>query len=235
VENNYQNEKNNQNISSDENFLVPSTRDNKKNNISPKLVFAVLIFLAIGTLAFGFINLTKNIYNNKFQDSENETEVANTENKNLVNDLLELQAMDTDKDGLSDYDEIYIYKTSPYLADTDSDGYLDKEEIDTNHDPLCPVGQDCRGAQIPDQEEINPQDVLPYDENLLEQDGSTQNDGANQEQEKMPEELINELKNLDVNQVRELLLSSEQMTEEQLAEIDDETLMQIYLEVLGIN
>lgn len=54
-----------------------------------------------------------------------------------------LNNTDTDQDGLSDYDEIYVYKTSPYLADTDSDGFSDKQEIDNNADPLCPKGKNC--------------------------------------------------------------------------------------------
>jgi len=202
--------------------------NNKQSFISPKLVFGILIFLGTGTLIYGFINLTKNIYNNKFTGTGNE--VAETQQQDLVTDLLELQNLDTDKDGLTDYDEIYIYKTSAYLADTDSDGYLDKEEIDSNHDPLCPSGQDCRGSDLPDENNVNPENILPYDESLLEQDGSMQEQGANQE---IPSDLMNELINLSPEQIRDLLRSSGQMTEEQLIEIDDNTLMEIYKEVLG--
>lgn len=54
-----------------------------------------------------------------------------------------LRQADTDKDGLSDYDEIYIYKTSPYLEDTDSDGLSDKQEVDSGNNPVCPQGKDC--------------------------------------------------------------------------------------------
>lgn len=50
---------------------------------------------------------------------------------------------DTDKDGLNDFDELYVYITSPYLADTDSDGISDKVEVDKGTDPLCPQGQNC--------------------------------------------------------------------------------------------
>lgn len=50
---------------------------------------------------------------------------------------------DTDKDGLNDFDELYVYITSPYLADTDSDGISDKTEVDKASDPLCPQGQNC--------------------------------------------------------------------------------------------
>ena len=52
---------------------------------------------------------------------------------------------DTDRDGLSDYAELNIYKTSPYLADTDSDGVPDAIEIAQGADPNCPKGQNCGG------------------------------------------------------------------------------------------
>ena len=54
-----------------------------------------------------------------------------------------LKSRDTDGDGLSDYDEIYVYKTSPYLEDTDSDGIPDKQEIEQGTNPNCPQGQTC--------------------------------------------------------------------------------------------
>jgi len=46
-----------------------------------------------------------------------------------------LKAMDSDGDGLSDYDEIYIYHTDPYNADTDTDGYSDGHEVKNGYDP----------------------------------------------------------------------------------------------------
>jgi hypothetical protein len=45
------------------------------------------------------------------------------------------KTMDSDHDGLSDYDEINIYHTDPNLADTDGDGYLDGDEIAHSYDP----------------------------------------------------------------------------------------------------
>lgn len=43
---------------------------------------------------------------------------------------------DTDSDGLSDYDEIFIYKTNPTLADSDGDGALDGWEVENGYSPL---------------------------------------------------------------------------------------------------
>ncbi len=54
-----------------------------------------------------------------------------------------LKNKDTDRDGLSDYAEIYLYKTSPYLADSDSDGIPDAIEIAQGTNPNCPTGQTC--------------------------------------------------------------------------------------------
>jgi hypothetical protein len=42
---------------------------------------------------------------------------------------------DSDKDGLSDFDEISKYKTDPFNSDTDGDGYKDGDEIKNGFDP----------------------------------------------------------------------------------------------------
>ncbi len=57
-----------------------------------------------------------------------------------------LKSADTDKDGLSDYDELNLYNTSPFLEDSDSDGVLDKVEVERGQDPNCPIGKDCSGS-----------------------------------------------------------------------------------------
>lgn len=54
-----------------------------------------------------------------------------------------LKRRDTDHDGLSDYDEINIYHTSPFLPDTDGDGIPDGVEVKNGTNPLCPEGQTC--------------------------------------------------------------------------------------------
>ena len=65
----------------------------------------------------------------------------------------ELMERDSDGDGLSDYDEIYIYGTDPLNPDTDGDGLTDYEEIYVyGTDPLNP---DTDGDGIPDGDEIH--------------------------------------------------------------------------------
>lgn len=44
--------------------------------------------------------------------------------------------VDTDFDGLSDYDEVKVYFTNPLRADSDNDGFMDGLEIQNGYDPL---------------------------------------------------------------------------------------------------
>lgn len=60
-----------------------------------------------------------------------------------ANELEASKTKDTDRDGLSDYSELYVYRTSPYLGDTDSDGIPDAIEIAQTSDPNCPAGSTC--------------------------------------------------------------------------------------------
>jgi len=53
---------------------------------------------------------------------------------NLDNDFI-LDDMDTDNDGLNDYDELFVYYTNPFVNDTDNDGVTDWEEVQTGSDP----------------------------------------------------------------------------------------------------
>ena len=51
--------------------------------------------------------------------------------RNYLNDLLskKTRTIDTDKDGLTDYEEIYLYSTNPKTSDTDDDNIFDGDEI----------------------------------------------------------------------------------------------------------
>lgn len=64
-------------------------------------------------------------------------------NKNQEELVADLKKKDTDQDGLNDYQEIYQFHTSIFLADSDSDGFSDYQEANSGNDPLCPTGEDC--------------------------------------------------------------------------------------------
>ena len=55
----------------------------------------------------------------------------------------EARRTDDDGDGISNWNEEQVFHTSPYLADTDSDGIADNTEIARGSDPNCPEGEDC--------------------------------------------------------------------------------------------
>jgi len=66
----------------------------------------------------------------------------------LATNLLELEdeqlrLQDSDEDSLTDYEELRIYGSSPFIADTDSDGITDDQEVADGTDPNCPKGQNC--------------------------------------------------------------------------------------------
>jgi len=55
---------------------------------------------------------------------------------------------DTDGDGLSDGDEVTIWKTDPLDEDTDGDGYLDGEEVANGYNPAGPGRLPEVGADV---------------------------------------------------------------------------------------
>jgi len=45
---------------------------------------------------------------------------------------------DTDSDGLTDWDELKVYKSNPLVADTDGDTYIDGHEVQNGYSPTGP-------------------------------------------------------------------------------------------------
>ncbi len=132
-----------------------------------------------------------------------------------------LQERDTDNDGLSDYDEIYIHKTSPYLEDSDSDGLSDKEEISSGGNPNCPQGQTC-GSSAPVEPAVS--ETATGSPSLGGEAGDTEIT------EKQLEEILSG--EIDGATLRQLLISTGSATTEDLAGISDEDLLRSYQEAL---
>ena len=120
--------------------------DRQKSELSAeqKVGFLLLMILGVGGLVLGFRSMHTSLYRpleeqmlsyagKDFLTSSEAEEKQKEEQKKI----------DTDGDTLSDYDELYVFKTSPYLSDTDGDGYTDDVEVFSNNDPNCPMGTDC--------------------------------------------------------------------------------------------
>ncbi len=104
-----------------------------------KIGLSLLLVAIIAITTLWIVQLKRNIISPLYGDSPNNTVATNQPTENEI----DLRAKDTDSDGLNDWDELNLYKTSPYLADTDSDTFPDKQEIDSSNDPTCPQGQNC--------------------------------------------------------------------------------------------
>lgn len=114
---------------------------------SEKLGFVGLIVLAMAILYLGFSQMGNNIkgpFLARWAASLSKNNAEEQKELSTEEQMALLKTKDTDKDGLSDYDELNIYQTSPYIADTDSDGISDKIEIEKNTDPNCPTGKNCK-------------------------------------------------------------------------------------------
>lgn len=124
---------------------------------------------------------------------------------------------DTDTDGLTDYDEINIHKTSPYLEDTDGDNLSDFEEIKLGKDPLCAEGSSC-GL-------INGSQTIATASST---EGTTATPAENVDQELLIKALSGEG---DASVVKQILIQGG-ASAEQVNLLSDEDLMAIYQEVL---
>jgi hypothetical protein len=119
--------------------------------LSPQQKISAGLLGLVGLLAFGLAaNQVLSQINAPFFVSKSVIEKANKffVDQQAENTSLEAsKTKDTDHDGLSDYDELYVYSTSPYLVDTDSDGLQDASEIAQGTDPNCPQGKVCIDTQ----------------------------------------------------------------------------------------
>ena len=71
-----------------------------------------------------------------------------------------LVSIDTDHDGVVDYDELTLYHTDPLNPDTDGDGYTDGAEILAGYDPNKADGAVLRVSEDPRENGISRPDIL---------------------------------------------------------------------------
>ncbi len=117
---------------------------NKKEAHNNKIIF-FFVLIAIIIIIFGFKYLKQSLYNPFLVEIpealQRQLDKELEDNKQVS--IAELKDKDTDHDGLTDYQELYQYRTSIFLEDTDSDGYTDYEEVNSGQEPLCPRGENC--------------------------------------------------------------------------------------------
>ncbi len=130
------------------------------------------------------------------------------------------QYKDTDKDGLSDYNELNLYCTSPYIADSDSDGIMDGAEVKAGTDPNCPVGKTCQEI-VAKPEPVNP--LAPVQQGIPALSGGTS-------------ELLNKIQSgatPSAAEIRAMLQQTGQMKPEILNQLTDQELVETWQQTMG--
>ncbi len=166
-----------------------------------KRLVILLTLVTFFCLGFSFFYIRHNL-RAPFEEFA-ETRTVSVEKQELE-ELITLRSTDSDGDGLWDYDELYQYNTSPYLADSDSDGYDDKTEIESGNDPNCLAGQVCEQER-------------------------TENVVLSEEEQELQNILSKE--NATPEEIREILIKTG-ASEEMLADVDDETLQKLFQETV---
>ncbi len=208
---------------------MENNNNNQKMDKNHKRALIILSIFSVVIVTIWFVNFfhilnkpfnykDSNIVNN----TNNSTNVVNKDDSNL-----DLKLVDTDGDGLSDWDELFTYGTSPYLEDTDSDGLSDYEEVIIyKTDPNCLEGQVCSGA-------LNQSDSQVVNNTAELLDNYYQEVASTSESTITTEDVSSYLNSgsVDVSYLRELLIE-EGFSETDLDKINDEDLLSAYKDVV---
>ena len=189
-----------------------------------KVALLLLVVAGIGGVIFGVKYLGKNLVS-PFQLVLDESYTFESDKESA--ELAAMKERDTDADTLSDYDEQYVYQTSPYLDDSDSDGFGDAVEISSGNDPNCPVDRTC-GSTATGEEAVDLGEQVAGALDAPEGDF-----GAFEEQlSRVEEDPMAVLSELTPDQLRELLKGNG-VDEATLAGLEDDELLAIYQEALA--
>ncbi len=188
-----------------------------------KVGFVLLLLFCIIAIGLGFLQMRNTIYGPfVFRPTpKDDTEAL------FSDEEVKLQSIDTDHDGLNNYEELYFHQTSPYLPDTDSDKIDDKAEIEKGSNPLCPEGNDCSQATAASALVVT--STLPAPPEPPSSLGLGA--GLTPTTTITADNMESAFK--DPAQLRKLLLQYGGITEAQLLNIPDETLLQYATQVLG--
>ncbi|MCX6781029.1 MAG: hypothetical protein NT003_02855 [Candidatus Magasanikbacteria bacterium] len=118
-------------------FEQPTTLDKGQRIGLGLLVLVTLLLIVVSGVQF-----RSNIFSYGVK-AKLAADAALSPEQQAQNEMDALKKKDIDGDGLSDYDELYVYHSSPYMRDTDSDGIPDGEEVRRGTSPTCPEGKDC--------------------------------------------------------------------------------------------
>lgn len=145
-----------------------------KTKTQVRVGFVFVAILAAASMVLGAVQISRTIKAPFLPKDKGALSRAPTEEERKE----ELKKLDTDKDGLSDYEETYIYNTSPFIEDSDSDGAPDKAEVASGEDPNCPKGRNCFAPQVATSTPQSREETPALAPNLLDILGSQLNKNA---------------------------------------------------------
>lgn len=171
-------------------------------SVEQRVAFVLLLILGLGGLILGMLSFGANIrrpFDIQLASYTGETVYGTEERERL--ELEALKNKDSDQDGISDYDELYVFKTSPYLADTDSDGFDDRTEIFAGEDPNCPRGKECgsffSGEEVGETEAVGVPGLSPV---------NSLAPGIGNVSLETPDDILQYFESLSTEEIRDLLL-----------------------------
>ena len=198
---------------------LPATAEQKPDqnmDKHQKIMMSALGVIGLGILVLAILQI-KSLVVIPWPDlGDKETQAQITE-ADLAATVAAQKTKDTDGDGLSDYDELNVYMTSPYLKDSDSDTFSDQEEVESGNNPNCPAGQTCYSASSTSESIAG--------ETTAETTATTTTNTASTGQTYTP----------TATELRTILSQSGQFTAEQLSQISDEDLLAAYQEMIKAN
>jgi len=163
-----------------------------------KCLIVFLIIIGILAIFLGYIQIKGAIYAPFKQVIVEEPELPSE-----AEIFSFLSAQDTDKDGLSDFDERFVYQTSVYIFDSDGDSFSDKEEVEAQSDPLNPESNPYR-IDVP--EKPSPEQTFSLSKY----------------------DILNET--ISIEEIRNLLINEAGLSQEIVDKLDDKTLENLYNE-----
>ncbi|MDF1496722.1 MAG: hypothetical protein P1P90_01540 [Patescibacteria group bacterium] len=213
----------------------------KKLNTEKKLAIIALVIGAGFIFVFSALRVRQGIYS-PFLASIDDFE----KNRELIQDpIAEYESLqkrtDTDGDGLSDWAEENIYKTSPYLWSTAGDDVPDNVKIAMGENPLCKSGETCDIGAM----KFNlPTTTLPTNISDMQDPSTRLNDvlmgtgpGSSNYQETVEDmgidiETMKEQIPKDPAVLRSVILQTGKITQEDLEKISDDDLMKLMNDAL---
>lgn len=187
--------------------LQPRTKLDKGQRFGVGL----LLFISVLLVAVSIFQFKSNIFSyGKRVKTDPLTNLSSAERDSA--ELEALKKADTDGDGLSDYNELYAYHSSPYMRDTDSDGIHDGEEVRKGTSPTCQEGKDCM---------FNPIAAVANTSSTVPQAATSESETPTPAGDQKID-----LNALTPQELREALIESG-MPEDQLAGVSDEDLMKL--------